>query len=318
MIEAALTPEQRLDEILSLWSAWCAERPEVVRPLLGGLTNKTYLIKSCGQHLVLRINALHSKALDLDRPAEVVVLKAAAHVGITPKLIYSDPAYRYMVTEFVVAAPWPPHYSNADTGLDKLAGLLRAIHGLEVAAPTLDNELKAERYWQAIDCGGVVPKQLLALSAKLNSAMQAAKAMNKSPCLCHNDLLPANLLLTAADHLYAIDWEYAALGDAYFDLAAVIEGHGLEGDSLQGDVLHRSGLEQDSLGGSSIEKLMLAYHHDNIESIDRRRLQLARVSFCYLDLLWYCAQSTLQATQGYNGLMDKKLSRLKRLLAIVV
>jgi len=298
VIKSVLTFEQGLDQALSQWPAWCRARPKVIRPLIGGLTNISYLLNCCGQQLVLRINAVNGKALDLDRPAEVAVLKAAEKAGITAKLIYSDPAYRYMVTEYVVAETWPAHYSNTNNGLEQLAALLRSIHRLEVAAPLLDNELKAERYWQSIDHSGEVPKQLLALSAKLKGALRAAKALNNNPCLCHNDLLAANLLLTAAGRLYAIDWEYAAIGDAYFDLAAVIEGHGLS--------------------GNSIDKLMRAYHCDAIEAIDGRRLRLAKISFCYLDLLWYCAQSTLQATQDYNMLMAKKLNQLKYLLSISV
>ena len=37
-------------------------------------------------------------------------------------------------------------------------------------------------------------------------------------CLCHNDLLPANVLL-AADRHWLIDFEYAGMNQALFDLA---------------------------------------------------------------------------------------------------
>jgi len=38
--------------------------------------------------------------------------------------------------------------------------------------------------------------------------------------LCHNDLLTNHLLLSADNSLKIIDWEYAAMGNRYFDLAS--------------------------------------------------------------------------------------------------
>lgn len=293
MINSAL--ELQLEVILSEWPAWCEQRPNVVRPLSGGLTNKTYLLQSADQQLVLRINAANSIALDLNRQAEIEVLQAVADTGIAAKLIYSDPEYRYIVTEFIVAEPWSLHYSNSDVGVDKLAALLRTIHCVGSVSTVLDTELKARRYWQFIDHGSAVAKRLLALSTQLENSMQVANSLNKIPCLCHNDLLAANLLLGADGHVYAIDWEYAATGDAYFDLAAVIEGH--------------------ELTAKKIEQLMLSYHLDNLEVINMRRLRVARINFCYLDLLWYCAQSELQTELQKGALLHRKLKKIEFLLA---
>ncbi len=40
------------------------------------------------------------------------------------------------------------------------------------------------------------------------------------PCLCHNDLLPANLI-DDGRQVWIIDWEFAGRGDRYFDLGAL-------------------------------------------------------------------------------------------------
>ena len=40
--------------------------------------------------------------------------------------------------------------------------------------------------------------------------------------LCHNDLTPGNLM-SHGDQLIAIDWEYAAMGSRYFDVAIACE-----------------------------------------------------------------------------------------------
>lgn len=295
MIDLVLSAEQQLDNILSEWSTWCDQRPEVVRPLIGGLTNQTYLLRSADQRLVLRINAANSDALDLNRQSEVEVLKAAADAGITAKLIYSDPKYRYMLTEFIIAAPWRQDYTSTNEGVEKLAALLRAIHTVDIVTPVLNNRQKAARYWQLIDHSSVVAKQLSRISPQLEHAMQVASELNKVPCLCHNDLLAANLLLATNGQAYAIDWEYAATGDAYFDVAAVVEGH--------------------NLTSKNAGQLLLAYHLGDAAAVDLQRLHYARINFCYLDLLWYCAQYTAKPVMAGDIFLQKKLHYIKKLLA---
>jgi thiamine kinase-like enzyme len=43
-----------------------------------------------------------------------------------------------------------------------------------------------------------------------------------TPCLCHNDLTAGNLM-REGNELVAIDWEYAAMGSRYFDVAIAAE-----------------------------------------------------------------------------------------------
>ncbi|MCY0672179.1 phosphotransferase, partial [Klebsiella pneumoniae] len=50
---------------------------------------------------------------------------------------------------------------------------------------------------------------------------------------CHNDLLPANLLDDGRD-IRIIDWEYASMGDPYFDLAALCANARLDEDAANG------------------------------------------------------------------------------------
>ncbi len=49
------------------------------------------------------------------------------------------------------------------------------------------------------------------------------------PVLCHNDLLPANMI-TSAGRLWLVDWEYAGMGHPLFDLASVSANAGLSDD----------------------------------------------------------------------------------------
>ena len=47
--------------------------------------------------------------------------------------------------------------------------------------------------------------------------------------LCHNDLLPANLI-DEDDRLWLVDWEYAGMGHPLFDLASVSANAGFTED----------------------------------------------------------------------------------------
>ena len=49
------------------------------------------------------------------------------------------------------------------------------------------------------------------------------------PVPCHNDLLAANFL-RAPDGIRIVDWEYAGMGDRYFDLGNFAVNNELDGD----------------------------------------------------------------------------------------
>jgi thiamine kinase-like enzyme len=64
------------------------------------------------------------------------------------------------------------------------------------------------------------------LAERVQSARNALNTRPLESCPCHNDLLNANFL--TGDQLYVLDWEYAGMGDAYFDLANFSDHHNLD------------------------------------------------------------------------------------------
>jgi thiamine kinase-like enzyme len=63
------------------------------------------------------------------------------------------------------------------------------------------------------------------LIERIQAAEKALTSHPLSPCPCHNDLLNANFITN--DHLYVLDWEYAGMGDIFFDLANFSDHHQL-------------------------------------------------------------------------------------------
>ena len=132
-----------------------------------------------------------------------------ADLQVAPKVIDVNLQQRIWVEEWIDT----PTQSSIDTYL--LAQALTNIHRLEVKAPTL----------ALLPCWQHYLEQLPAKQARQFSQErdQLAVVISQSShyqdfCLCHNDLSFAHLV--GVNHNIVIDWEYAATGNRYFDLAA--------------------------------------------------------------------------------------------------
>ncbi|WP_101758189.1 choline kinase family protein [Oceanicoccus sp. KOV_DT_Chl] len=262
------------DIIPADWSQWSETKPFIIEPLLGGLTNKSFLISANNTVLVLRINSPISAALDLNRVAETQALQLADSAGLCAGLVYCDPQYQYLVTRHIAGKQWS---LNAE-GLVQLAQLLRDIHQLPAITAELDISAKISSYWGSIGSHHDFVPALQSLNTKMQSHIDHAQALSNGRYLCHNDLLVDNLIAADSGKLYAIDWEYTAMADSFYELAVIVEGHRL-------DELQQQHLLSNYLGRAVSDK-------------DWQRLFHWRLIYGYLALLWYVVQlSTGAMTQ---------------------
>ncbi|WP_299591173.1 phosphotransferase [uncultured Microbulbifer sp.] len=264
--------------LASDWRRWSDRPPQVIGPLAGGLTNRSFLLQSGDDRLVLRINAPNSRALDLDRAAEAEALRRASAQGLCAPLVYADLEYRYLLTRYIHSAPLDPSLPRA---LEQVAELLRRIHRLPPISAHLDIADKANRYWQSIDPSSRFFPALSKLRTRMESLLQCNRNSPATERLCHNDLLPDNLLVDNSGNLRAIDWEYAAVGDPFFDLATVAQGYRLD---------HRQ--QRD---------LLTAYLQRPASEADLHKLAHWQRIYRYLSVLWYA----VQATQSTNSFRDE-------------
>jgi len=248
------------------WTLWSKTKPQCLKPLLGGLTNKSYLISASDGDMVLRLNSAISEALNLDRATEAEVLALAHRAELCAPLVHYDANHQYVVSHFVAGQHWQAN----EAGLVSLAALLRRIHALPPVASHLDVHKKVANYWRAIDSKAEFTPELRALAEQVNSHIERATALSDGVYLCHNDLLLENLIVADDGQLYAIDWEYAAMGDAFYELAVVIDGHGLNESQQQ--------------------LLMTEYLARPVTDTDWQRLRHWRVIYRYLTVLWYAVQ----------------------------
>lgn len=249
------------------WPRWSATQPAMIEPLLGGLTNQSYLINADHEQLVLRINSAISQALNLNRSAEADALALADTAGLCAPLVHYDPQQQYMVSRYLGGDTWS---ADSPASLQQLAELIRRIHQLPCIEAHLNIEEKIAYYWRAIDGQAKFADELGSLDSKIRDHITSAKALNKGNVLCHNDLLVSNLIVETDGSLYAIDWEYAAMSDPFYELAVIIEGNGLN---------------------SAQQQLLLTnYLARSTKQDDWQRLHHWKIIYGYLSLLWYGVQ----------------------------
>ncbi|MCB1843706.1 MAG: phosphotransferase family protein, partial [Halioglobus sp.] len=211
------TVHERLQQTLAQWRHWqcpqpLTECPEVEGPLQQGHSNPSFLV-SCGQRFVVRLDGVDTRLNGINRQAEWRILDAAHRSGLAPHPCYFNPDLGSLVCSYLPGDA-PARFDPVAT-----AGLLRRIHALPAVHQRLHLAERIGRYARRL------PREhaeWLAPAGQSLSRLLALTAGDRSPAvLCHNDLLRANRLLSGG-RLYALDWEYAAMGPPLYDLAVLM------------------------------------------------------------------------------------------------
>jgi thiamine kinase len=188
--------------------------------LRDGVTNDSWLVRTASAAIVVRINNPHAQTLHVDRSVEGEVLRIVAAAGIGPEVLLCDPKRHVLVTRYL-GPTCTADDMHAPERIERLARLLRKLHALPASpsvSPLRWGDVVAD-YAATLttlnpDAALLDPdrkSRVLALAAQIESAP-------RSHALCHNDIHHLNLI--DAGELRLLDWEYAAVGDPYFDLAS--------------------------------------------------------------------------------------------------
>ncbi len=188
-------------------------------PLEGGITNRNYLVTLGGKRYVIRVPGKDTNLLGIDRSGERDANQGAAEVGIAPPVaaLLTDPPA--LVTEFVEGTGMEADDLQEPDALKQIAGELRSYHDSSVSLPTeFDSFSLVREYAETARSRGVEPPPAYEESLANADAIQARlSGPEHEPVPCHNDLLAANFI-RGADTIWIVDWEYAGMGDRYFDL----------------------------------------------------------------------------------------------------
>jgi thiamine kinase-like enzyme len=192
----------------------------VITDLSGGLTNRNYKIDtSDGNSYVLRVGGNDTRLLGIDRLTEYGCTQAASSVGVAPEPIAFLEPEGYLVTRFVAGAGIPMEVLAAPDNLRRVVASLKAYHAL----PHFPGYFSPFRIY---DSYLPIARQYNApLPANIDwygeRAAEIERAFLRQPFTstpCHNDLLNGNFI-DDGNLIRILDWEYAGMGDPFFDLA---------------------------------------------------------------------------------------------------
>jgi thiamine kinase-like enzyme len=207
-----------------VWPGRAAE----IETLGGGITNHNFKVTVDGKVFVLRVGGQDTELLGIDRGAEYSASITAANLGIGPEVVKFLEPEGYLVTAFISGRPVPPDELRAPESLGRVAALLRAVHASKSFPATFDSFRVVETYAEmARERGTEVPAAYSEAKSLADTIERIRPARPARPC--HNDLLNANFI-DDGERLRLVDWEYAGMGDRFFDLANFSVNHELGPD----------------------------------------------------------------------------------------
>jgi thiamine kinase-like enzyme len=180
-----------------------------IEPLGGGITNRNFRVEVEGQEFVLRIGGRDTELLGIDRAAEHTASCVAAELGLGPEVVAFVEPEGYLVTRYV----------DGEVGkvdVDRVGVALRRLHDGPVLPGRFDSFRVVEAYRATAHAHGVAVPSAYARAKEIAGQVERRRS-GASFRPCHNDLLSANFIDDGA-RLWLVDWEYAGMGDPFFDL----------------------------------------------------------------------------------------------------
>jgi thiamine kinase-like enzyme len=237
-------------------------------------------VRSGGRTYVLRIFGRGTAQLGIHRATERLATEAAARAGVGPPLVrFTEEA---AVTEFVEGGPMP------DLRVKETARALRLVH----EGPPLPSAFDVFRVIDAYRERSAtrLPPEFERAHALAEEIQLALRGREHDPVPCHNDLLNANLIWDG-ERVWIVDWEYAGMGNRYFDLGNLSINNGLS--------------EEDD------ERLLTAYFGEPCTPHRMAALRLMRIMSDFREAMWGVLQQSLSDLDfDFRGYAAEHFERL--------
>lgn len=235
--------------------------------LSGGITNRNFRVDAAGatERWVIRLAGNDTHLLGISREVEHAATVAAAGIGVGPEVTAFIRPEGYLVTRFIVGSPVSDAAVHRPETLRRVADSLRRIHE-GPAIPGLFVPLRICDAYRALALARGVPippeyELAAAIGRRIEMAF-LADPLELRPC--HNDLLNANFIDDGA-RIRIIDWEYAGMGDPFFDLGNFSINHELT---------------------EAEDRILLAGYDGEVRPARLARLTLMRVVSDFREAMW--------------------------------
>jgi thiamine kinase-like enzyme len=281
-----------VDEAIARVPQWNGRQDIQVSFLAGGITNKNYKVEVGDEAFVLRIVGEDTELLGVNREVEYQANSAAGTMGIAPEVIYLIQPEQCLVTRFIKGREMSQDEIGQPENIRRVMETLKAIHAL----PTVTYEFIPYRFVE--QCAQIAARYQVRFPDRFDWMIDQMHAIESAlgvhagaQQLCHNDLLNANFLLDEQDdRLYVLDWEYAGMGDPFFDLAN-FSAH------------HEFSDEQD-------RHLLQAYFGD-VSRQNNAHLKLMRIISDHREAMWGLVQIGISSLDfDFRDYADKHFTRM--------
>jgi thiamine kinase-like enzyme len=229
-----ITPE--MEEILGRIPGY-QDAVDVVFESMKGLTNTNYLVSIDGKKYVLRVGGINSTLLGINRKSEYDVLKVVEEVGIGPQVIAFIQPQGHLVTRYIEGTQWDYDTYRLPENLLKMVTKVKELHSMAPVGNIFSPFQRIRSFIHQAQAFGVeLPEDLHRLISRMYLIeADLERDRDKFWCFCHNDLYMVNFMLDHQDQIRFIDWEFAGMGDIFFDLAALVYACESDGELPESD-----------------------------------------------------------------------------------
>jgi thiamine kinase-like enzyme len=262
-------------------------------PLEGGITNRNYRVRFAGEDVVVRLPGKDTGLLGIDRVAERAAAELAAQAGVGPEVVamLDDPPC--LVTRFIVGEPIGAEELREPKAVAEVAAALRALHACAERLPIEFSSFRVVESYAArmAERGATVPASYEWAAAAALRIEAVLVGPEHEPVPCHNDLLAANFIRTRRG-LRIVDWEYAGMGDRYFDLGNFAVNNELDSEDEAA--------------------LLTAYFEAPASERRLASLRLMRFMSDFREAMWGAVQSTISDLDfDFTDYCEKHFDRMR-------
>jgi thiamine kinase-like enzyme len=208
--------DQHLERIFAQVPGWHIN-DAVITPLVGGITNQNYRVDINGKAFVLRIGGKGTQLLGIDRKREYACTAIAAQIGVGAEVIYFLASEDALVTRFIEGQGISPEKAGQPEMLPRIVESMKRYHAGPTFSSTFSPFAVVRDYHELALQYGVTFPDTLARVFTLMDQIENALAGQHVIKPCHNDLLASNFI-DDGQTIWILDWEYAGMGDIFFDL----------------------------------------------------------------------------------------------------
>ena len=243
-------------------------------PLEGGITNRNFQVTLGGREVVVRVPGRDTAELGIDRAAEAEAAQAAARLGVGPAVAAVIENPRCIATDYIPGETMSADSLHGEAEISAVAKILRTLHESGETIPTDFDpfDVIRDHAERATARGANLPLEYTQAVAMAQQIEKKLTGPLHEPVFTHNDLLPANLIRSDDGTMHLLDWDYAGMGNRFFDLANFAINAELSADQRD---------------------LLLESYFGEVNESNRATLDLMRVMSDFREAMWGVLQGTL-------------------------